>query len=120
MAASRKILKKLMKTKVSKPRKRYKREVYKSSGNIFKDMGKSDEEATNLLMRSMLMIEIEEAIRDRAWTQTQAAKFLGVAQPRIAELFASRIDLFTLDTLIKYLNKLGKQVTLTVQDGKVA
>jgi predicted XRE-type DNA-binding protein len=93
---------------------------YESCGNVFKDMGKSDEEATNLLMRSKLMMEIEQTIKARSWTQVHAAKVIGVAQPRIAELFASRIDLFTVDTLIKYVNKLGKEVTLTVKNSEVA
>jgi len=100
--------------------KQYEREVYESNGNVFKDMGKRDDVSVNLLMRSKLMIEIEEAVKSNGLTQAQAAKIIGVAQPRIAELFASRIDLFTLDTLVKYLNKLGKKVTITVADGEVA
>jgi len=112
------------KTKVTKPRtstaKIYKREHYESSGNVFEDMGRTSDEANNLLMRSTLMIAIEEIITDRGWTQDQAAKVIGVARPRISELCASRIDLFSLDTLVKYLNKLGKQVTLTIQDSEVA
>src|SRR5208283_4218983 len=98
----------------------YERENYVSSGNVFKDMGKSEEEANNLYMRSTLMIAIEEIISERGWTQAEAAKVIGVARPRIAELCASRIDLFTLDTLVKYLNKLGKQVTLSIRDNDVA
>jgi predicted XRE-type DNA-binding protein len=111
------------KTKTSKPEPRasksYPREHYESSGNVFKDMGKGDEQAKNLLMRSTLMIAIEEIITERGWTQAEAAKVIGVARPRIAELCASRIDLFTLDTLVKYLNKLGKEVTLSVRDSEI-
>jgi predicted XRE-type DNA-binding protein len=66
------------------------------------------------------MISIEKIIDDRGWTQAEAAKVIGVARPRIAELFASRIDLFGLDTLVKYLNKLGKQVEITIRDRDVA
>jgi predicted XRE-type DNA-binding protein len=91
-------------------------EFYESCGNVFKDMGIPDEEATYLLIRSDLMIEIEKIIRARGWTQAHAAKVIGVAQPRIAELFSSRIDLFSIDTLIKYLYKLGREVTIDVKD----
>lgn len=93
---------------------------YESSGNIFKDMGKSESEAGNLQMRSQLMIAIEDIITERGWTQVQAAKVIGVARPRIAELFASRIDLFGLDTLVKYLHKLGKRVNLRVEEREIA
>lgn len=112
--------KKSIKKRANSPGKHYKREVYESCGNVFRDMGKSEEEAANLLMRSKLMIAIEETIKAKGWTQAHAAKIIGVSQPRIAELFASRIDLFTLDTLIRYLKKLGKEVTLTVKDSEVA
>lgn len=104
----------------SRATKKYSREHFKSSGNLFKDMGKSEEEANNLFMRSRLMIAIEEIIEERGWTQAEAAIVIGVARPRISELCASRIDLFTLDTLVKYLNKLGKQVTLSIIDSEVA
>jgi predicted XRE-type DNA-binding protein len=104
----------------SRTRNHTKVRVHSSSGNVFKDMGKSDDEATNLLMRSKLMLEIEETIKTKGWTQAHAAKVIGVSQPRIAELFASRIDLFTLDTLIRYLQKLGKEVLLTVLNSDVA
>jgi predicted XRE-type DNA-binding protein len=97
----------------------HRREHYESSGNVFKDLGKSDVEANNLFMRSKLMIAIKKIIKANGWTQAQAAKEIGVARPRIAELCSGRIDLFTLDTLIKYLNKLGKQVTLTIKDCEV-
>ncbi|HEY9867615.1 MAG TPA: helix-turn-helix transcriptional regulator [Candidatus Obscuribacterales bacterium] len=98
----------------------YPRERYESSGNVFRDMGKSDEDATNLFMRSQLMMAIEDVIKERGWTQAQAATVMGVARPRIAELLAGRIDLFSLDTLVKYLRRLGKQVTLVVGDADVA
>ncbi|MBI4534568.1 MAG: XRE family transcriptional regulator [Candidatus Melainabacteria bacterium] len=118
------ISKNTAKRKPSKARARasnsYQREHYVSSGNVFTDMGKSEEEANNLFMRSTLMIAIEEIIAERGWTQAEAATVIGVARPRIAELCGSRIDLFTLDTLIKYLNKLGKQVTLIIKDSEVA
>jgi predicted XRE-type DNA-binding protein len=91
-------------------------EFYESCGNVFKDIGIPDEEATYLLMRGTLMIEIEQTIRARGWTQAHAAKVIGVAQPRIAELFSSRVDLFSIDTLIKYLYKLGREVTINVKD----
>jgi predicted XRE-type DNA-binding protein len=101
-------------------KKRHSVKAFESSGNVFKDMGKGDDEANNLLLRSDLMIAIERIIKDQGWTQARAAKLMGLAQPRIAELCSGRIDLFTIDTLIKYLNKLGKEVTINIHNSKVA
>ena len=91
-----------------------------SSGNVFKDLGFSDVEANKKLLKCQLMIEIERIIKSNGWTQAEAAKKLGVVQPRISELMTTRIERFTIDILLKYLNRLGKQVQLTVLDSEVA
>jgi predicted XRE-type DNA-binding protein len=94
--------------------------MHESTGNVFKDIGFSDSEADSLLIRSLLMIEIEKAIKSHNWTQAQAAKILGVTQPRISEILSDRVDLFAIDTLIKYLSILGKKVSVKVKDKDVA
>ena len=71
----------------------------------------------NLLARTKLMIMIEQTIKQRKLTQQQAAKLLGVGQPRVSDLFNGKIDRFTVDMLMNWLAKLGKQVTIRV-DGK--
>jgi predicted XRE-type DNA-binding protein len=85
-----------------------------SSGNVFKDLGFPDAEAEGLLIRCDLMIAIEKIIGEQGWTQEQAAKALGIAQPRISELIHRRIDRFTVDTLLQYLSMLGKKVKFKI------
>lgn len=82
-----------------------------SCGNVFKDLGFDDDEAANLLARTDLMLRIRTIIEERKITQTEAAKLLKVRQPRIAEIMALKIQLFSIDTLLKYLSRLGTQVT---------
>lgn len=94
--------------------------MHESSGNVFKDMGFSDSEADSLFIRGCLMIEIEKIIKANGWTQAQAAEILGVTQPRISEIMSDRVDLFAIDTLVKYLSVLGKQVSVNVRDKDVA
>lgn len=94
--------------------------MYKSSGNVFKDIGFDDEESCNLLVRSRLMIEIERIIKASGWTQIEAAEVLGVVQPRISELLSGRIDRFSVDMLLKFLSRLGKKVTFKIVDNNVA
>src|ERR1700728_2751968 len=60
--------------------------MYESSGNVFKDMGFDDALAESLLIRGSLMIEIEMVIKSKGWTQAEAARVLGVTQPRISEI----------------------------------
>jgi predicted XRE-type DNA-binding protein len=51
-------------------------------------------------------------IQRRGWTQQQAATFFGVNQPRISDLVKGRIERFTVDMLVNWLEKLGKDVAL--------
>jgi predicted XRE-type DNA-binding protein len=95
-------------------------QMHKSSGNVFSDMGFSDSEAASLLIRGHLMIEIERVIKANRWTQAKAAEILGVTQPRISEIFSDRVDLFAIDTLVRYLSLLGKDVCVTIKDKKIA
>lgn len=90
------------------------------SDNVFRDLGFSEAEAVNLLARSQLMTEIKEIIKKRKLTQENAAKMLGVGQPRISDLQRGRIDRFTVDMLMKWLAKLGKRVTIKIGNQEVA
>jgi predicted XRE-type DNA-binding protein len=90
------------------------------SGNIFKDLGFNNEEAASLLARAELMIQLREIIRDQGWTQREAAKQLGVVQPRIAEIMKLRSDHWSVDQLLKYLDKLGKRVSFIIESKKAA
>ena len=47
-------------------------------------------------------------------TQTEAAKLLGVGQPRLSDLYKGKLERFTVDKLMKWLAKLGKHVTITM------
>ncbi len=92
--------------------------VARSTGNVFRDLGFSPEEAEHLKVRSNLMIHLQKAIAKRGLKQAEAAKLLGVTQPRVSELMRGRIDLFSIDTLINLLARMGIQVGLIVRPSK--
>ncbi len=87
----------------------------RSTGNVFRDLGFSAGEAEHLRVRADLMVELEKAITRRGLTQRQAAKIMGVTQPRVSDLLRGRIDLFSVDTLIDMLARFGITVRLTVK-----
>jgi predicted XRE-type DNA-binding protein len=90
------------------------------SGNVFRDIGFSEEESANMLLRSTLIIAIRDTIEKHKWTQAEAADVLGVPQPRISELMTGRVGRFTIDKLVKHLAVLGKRVSVTIVDSDVA
>lgn len=71
--------------------------------------------AENLKLRSSLMIELERYIKRRKWTQAQAAKALGVTQPRISNLTRGKINAFSLDLLVKMAATAGLRVTMKLK-----
>lgn len=71
-------------------------------------------EAENMKLRSALMMALEQHIRAKGWTQAEAARRLGVAQPRISDLLRGKINLFALDTLVNMLAAAGLHVEMRV------
>src|ERR1043166_2291657 len=86
--------------------------IRRSFGNVFRDVGFPPEEAARLLIRADLMIQLERIFKRRRLTQVQAAKLLGVSQPRVSDLVRGRIDLFSIDTLVDLLARLGVSVSV--------
>ena len=95
--------------------------IRRSSGNVFRDLGFSTEEATHLKIRSDLMIRLSRLIETRGLTQAQAAELFGVTQPRISDLVRGKIDRFSIDTLIAMLGHAGVKVQIVLgRSSKVA
>ena len=63
--------------------------------------------AASLSARSDLMIATTAMIRQRGLTQSEAAKLLGVTQPRVSNLMRGRTDRFSLDGLIDMAVTIG-------------
>jgi len=77
-----------------------KTKVTQFSGNVFRDLGFSLDEAEHLKVRADLMLGLQAEIEARGLKQGEAAKLLGVTQPRVSDLMCGRIDLFSIDTLV--------------------
>ncbi len=89
--------------------------VRRSSGNVFRDLGFARQEAEHLKIRADLMIRIARLIEARQLTQAQAARLLGVTQPRISDLVRGKIDRFSVDSLIEMLGHAGARITVVVK-----
>jgi len=95
-----------------------KEKITRSSGNIFEDLGFPSEEAEYLKIRSTLMIHLRKAIEAKGLKQAEAAKLLGVTQPRVSDLYKGKIHLFSIDTLVDMLARVGVHIKLVVGSSK--
>ena len=89
--------------------------VRQSTGNVFRDLGFSAEEAENLRIRSDLMIQLLKIVESKGMTQAKAAKLLGVTQPRMSDLKRGKIDRFSVDSLVEMLGRAGVKVTFVLK-----
>ena len=87
-----------------------------TKGSVFDDLGFDAACATNLKIRAVLMRAVEDELTKKNLTQVKAAKLLGVSQPRISDLQRGKLHLFTIDVLVNMLTKLGKPVSLVIDD----
>ncbi len=82
--------------------------VTRSTGDVFRDLGFPAEEAEHRRIRSNLLIELQKTIGKRRLKRAEAARLLGVTQPRVSDLMRGRIDLFSTDALIDLLARLDQ------------
>ena len=84
-----------------------------STGNVFADLGLPNPEEA--LAKAELAHKITVLIRERGLTQTQAAKLLGVDQPKVSALIRGRLTGFSLERLLRFLLLFGQDIKITVQ-----
>lgn len=84
----------------------------RSSGNVFADLDLPD--AEDLLAKANLALHIRHTIEARKLTQVQAAKLLGLDQPKVSSIINGRLDGFSTDRLLRFLNDLGCDVQISV------
>jgi len=86
--------------------------VTKSCGNVFIDLGFEPAEAAVMLMRADLMLALERYIASNGWTQAEAAKRMGITQPRVSKIKKRKLDEFSLDMLLLLAARLGMRAEL--------
>ena len=70
--------------------------------------------AANMTMRSDLLIALRNAVEGWGVTQADAARRLGVTQPRLNDVLRGRISNFSLDALIALAETAGRSVRLEI------
>ena len=85
-----------------------------SSGKVFVDLGFDEAEARVMALRAQLMLRLSQELKAKGWTQAQAAKRLGVTQPRVSKLNKGAWQDFSLDMLLTLAGRAGLNAELRV------
>ena len=86
----------------------------KQFASVWDAIEDTPEEAENMKLRSVLMTALRNHLTRADMTQAQAAKLLGVTQPRVSDLMRGKINLFALDALVNMVTAAGLIVEMRV------
>ena len=91
-------------------------EVQQGSGNVFADLGLAD--AEKLKIKTGLVIEIRKAMRSRGLTQQDAAKRMGITQPKVSDMMRGDLTNLSERKLMDCLTRLGYDIEIKVRPAK--
>lgn len=87
--------------------------VEPGSGNVFADLGLRN--AAKLKIKSGLVIEITRAVRRLGLTQQEAAKRMGITQPKVSGMMRGDFSNLSERKLMDCLNRLGYDIEIKVK-----
>lgn len=91
-------------------------QITRGTGNVFADLGLPD--AGERQTKTRLALALNRIIKDQALKQVEAARLLGVPQPKVSALVNYRLDGFSVEKLMEFLVALGRDVEITVRPAR--
>lgn len=85
-----------------------------SFGNVWDALEDTPAEAVGMIMRSNFLMAVDQQVRAWNITLAEAARRLGITQPRLNDLLRGKIDKFSLDTLIDLAIGAGLSVRIDI------
>jgi predicted XRE-type DNA-binding protein len=89
-------------------------ETVQTFDTVWDALEETPEDAANMRLRSELMTAVRDTIEGWHQTQAQAAKRLGITQPRLNDLVRGRIGKFSFDALIVLAERSGLSVRMEI------
>jgi predicted XRE-type DNA-binding protein len=85
----------------------------RGSGNVFADLRIADAETH--LLKAQLVARLQEVIRTKKVTQTEAAALMGVSQPDVSRVLRGHFRDISVERLVLFLTRLGCTVDIVVK-----
>lgn len=95
------------------PARRNKIKIVPSSGNVFADLGILNAEEKHTKAR--LAVAINQILSGLGLSQAAAARRLAINQPKISALANYRLEGFSVERLMHFLNALGRDVEIVIR-----
>jgi len=91
-------------------------EVHRGTANVYADLGLLD--ADKLKIKSGLVIEIRKAMRNLNLTQQEAAKRMGITQPKVSDMMRGDFSNLSERKPMDCLTRLGYDIEISVRPAK--
>ena len=87
--------------------------IERGSTNVYADLGLPD--AEEMFVKAQLATKISDIIKRRKLTQVEAAKLLGITQPKLSGLLRGQFRGISESKMLECLTHLGKDVSIVVK-----
>jgi predicted XRE-type DNA-binding protein len=84
-----------------------------TKGIVFEDLGFSPEESERMALQVFLGEQIRTFIKRNNLTQSKAAAFFGVQQPKISKIMNEDLEGMSIDYLVKMVAQTGGRLNYT-------
>ena len=91
-------------------------QVQHSSGNVFADLDLAD--ANKLRIKTGLVVEIRKAMQSLGLNQHEAAKRMGITQPKVSDMMRGNFANLSERKLMDCLTRLGYDIEIKVRPAK--
>ena len=88
-------------------------DITEGTGNVFEDLGLAD--APDRQTKTRLAMAVNAIVKERRLKQTDTAAILGIPQPKVSALAKYRLDHFSVEKLISFLNALDQDVEIVIR-----
>ncbi|MGO8758330.1 MAG: helix-turn-helix domain-containing protein [Terracidiphilus sp.] len=80
--------------------------------SVYAELGFPD--ADEMLVKAQLVVKIAETLRQRGWSQQQAAEVLGMTQPKLSKMLRGQFRGISEIKMMDCLVRLGREVKIVV------
>jgi predicted XRE-type DNA-binding protein len=93
-------------------------DITEGTGNVFADLGLPD--AAGRQTKTRLAMAVNALLKERRLKQTDTATILGIPQSKVSSLANYRLDHFSVEKLISFLNALEQDVEIVIRPSREA
>lgn len=87
-------------------------QIEEGSANVYADLGRPD--AERMLVKAQLASQIDKIIKARKWSQGEAAKVLGMPQPKVSMMLRGQFRGISEIKMLECLTRLGRDVQIVI------